>query len=145
MIYMNQCMKQLFVERNDYVTELANKIIQGTRKINDCIIYDCNNEINEDNLNFERIIKRFGDKIGYEVACNDISIEKKDLDLSEIISFFSKLDKGFTDAFHQRMVLYLIEKEDFYELRFHSNRGDGSKWLKEDLDAYNEPIICYVS
>lgn len=86
-----------------------------------------------------------GDRTGYEVACNEIRLEKEMLSKSQIISFLIELDREFATKFSKKVVIYIQELDDALELRFHSLRENEKLWLSDNLNGYDNPIVCYIT
>lgn len=143
MIYMNGLMKDYFDEDSNRTQNLAREIVNGIRNVRDCLVYDKEGKINENDLDFDRIIKMNGDKTGYEISCNEIRINK--LSKNQIISFLIEFDRTITAKFSRKVVIYIQDLEECMELRFHSFREDEKLWLSENLDGYDIPILCYIS
>ena len=147
MINMNELMKEKLIKQDRLVkyTNLPKRIVAKTKLIKDCIIYDNEGILKESDVDYNVVIKRYGDKTGFEVACNDISIDKNKLDVSQMIAFLSELNRELVKTYNRKMVLYIQDKEDYYQLRFHTFWDDESIWLVEDLNVYDIPIMCYIA
>lgn len=145
MICMNELMKTKFVDEKSEIHNLAKMIADDTKLVKDCMVYDKNQEINETKINFDRIMMMYGDRTGYEVACNEIRFEKEILSKSQILSFLVELDMELATKFARKVAIYIEEIDDVLELRFHSLRENEPLWLSDDLNSYDTPIICYIS
>ena len=150
MIKMNEMMKVILEreenqEGNLQIDKILHEIIDKTKMIKDCIIYDKDGTLEEDNINFNRIIDFFGDWTGYEVSCNELIFEKQKI----LPKYFSALANRLSHLLSQkygvkRIVVYISLCDDEIELRFHTYREDERLWLDEDLNKYDNPILCWV-
>lgn len=138
-------MKKYLVDEKSKTQDLAKMIVSDTKIIYDCLVYDKEGEIDETRINFDRIIMMHGDRTGYEVACNEIRLEKEMLSKSQIISFLIELDREFATKFSKKVVIYIQELDDALELRFHSLRENEKLWLSDNLNGYDNPIVCYIT
>ncbi|MDO4504233.1 MAG: hypothetical protein Q4B84_03740 [Clostridia bacterium] len=147
MVNMNDLMKAKI--KNQKCTTKYNstiqKIIKSTRIIEDLIIFDENREFDKFNIDFDAINKIYGDRTGYEIACNEIRIDIKNFSTAQIIPFLTDISAEFVKIYNKKIVLYMQCLNDCFELRFHTFREDESLWLNEDLNVYDIPIICYIS
>lgn len=150
MINMNDRMKKIlkrkekqaaYLEINGIVTEIVNK----TKTIKDCIIYDEDGMLEEDRINFNNILKMFGDWTGYEVSCNEIRFSQKLINASGFLILADKLSCSLAQKYAKNIVVYIMMYSDEIELRFHTYREGDKLWLDEDLNKYNIPILCLIS
>ena len=130
-------------------TDNLSKIINPKfKEVHDCIIIDVNNEIEVENINFERILSMFRDRTGYEASCNEIRIndyidysdEVAVLQLAEIIMDTWKY-KLKTDYPQYRFWIILSFSEGYVTMRFHVIRENERSWLKADLDEYTDEAL----
>ena len=142
---MNELMKKEFVEEEGTIYQLIKMIVQNTKLINDCIVYDKNEIIDESQIDYDRIKKMYGDRTGYEVACNEIRFEKEIINQSQITAFLVNLEIELSTRFSRKVAIYFQFIDEFIDLRFHSVRENETMWLSDDLNVYNVPIICYCS
>lgn len=147
MINFNKSMDILLNDTNNKenninsINSLIKKIVNKTIIVKDCIIYDEEN-INKKEIDFNRIFKFCKDKTGYEVSCNELIIDKKELQCHQYITFLENLKAEFSKKYNQmQFVVYITEYENFVEVRFHVNR-EKEYWLDENLNVYEIPIIC---
>jgi len=155
MINMNMKMKDIItknamnVEVNDKILKLCNYIILKTKNIRDYIIFDEKNDLEEKNINYERILKFYGDWTGYEVSCNEIRITDyisfKQKEFYMIPHILEYLKLGLSKKYGTRKFCIIISIDnDHVILRFHSYRENEGLWISEDLEGYEEPIIYEV-
>ena len=144
MICLNESMGIGLEDRDNCITESVKKIVSGSRIVHDCLVYDKENEIDENKINFNKLFKMYGDKTGYEVSCNEIRIEKELISKSHFFFLINELDRELEEKFSRKVVIYIQELEDSFDLRFHSLRENEKKWLSENLDEYDNPIICHI-
>lgn len=150
MIKMNEMMKLILEgeenqECNSQIEKILYEIIDKTKMLKDCIIYDKDGTLKEENIDFDRIINFFGDLTGYEVSCNELIFERQEI----LPKYFSILANRLSYLLSQkydikRIVVYVSLCDDEIELRFHTYREDEKLWLDEDLNKYDTPILCWV-
>ena len=144
MLIMNEKMGECAEDEDNYCLELVREISASTKLIHDCLVYDKENEIDENKINFNKLLEMYGDKTGYEVSCNEIRIEKELISKSHFFFLVNELDRELEEKFSRKVVIYIQELEDSFDLRFHSLRENEKKWLSENLDEYDNPIICHI-
>ena len=84
MIYLNSAMEKLLLNENDKKEALETgmiirEVVNKTKIIKDCIIFDENGKLEESKINFDRILKLVGDWTGYEISCNELRYFKSEL------------------------------------------------------------------
>lgn len=150
MINMNEMMKNIIKEKKggDYNIELdniINKIVDNTKIIKECIIYDEEGRIKEGKINFDRILKFVGDLTGYEVSCNEFRFNREIIIPTQFCVFADKLSNRMLKKYPgKKFVIYIILDEDI-ELRFHTYRESERLWLDENLNQYDTPILNLIS
>lgn len=127
---------------------LSKIMIPNLKEVHNCIIIDMNNEINEENINFKRILSMFKDRTGYEASCNEIRINDyieyynpiAVLQFAEIImdTWRYKLKMDYPQY---KFCIILNFSEEYVTIRFHIIRENESSWLKADLDKYEHEAI----
>lgn len=119
------------------------------KNVDDCIIIDNYNEIDIKKINFERLLKMYGDRSGYEASNNEIRLN--DFINGNLIDFRSVLALGINilDIWeiklkrkypNGRFCLIITYGDNSIILRFHQVRDDENMWLIEDLEQYNEAV-----
>ena len=118
-------------------------------EVNDCIILDLNNTIIEKNINFDFILKTFGDKVGYESSCNEIRIN--DYIISGSFNSIVKLSFKIIEILKDRLTskypndkfcIIFSSDNKYVTLRFYKIRKYEKTWLNEkDLDKYKQEAI----
>ena len=104
------------------------------------MIYDTEG-IDEADIDLERLVKYTGDLSGYESGANEIILNKTDKKNYHDIAvcFFNRLKQNFND---REIAVYLIVKEEFLELKFHTYRVHDGLLFNTYGDMANEPMIC---
>ena len=62
-------------------------MVNKTRLIRDCIIFDENEKLDENKINFSRILKIVKDWTGYEISCNELRFSKEEIPSNQIFVF----------------------------------------------------------
>lgn len=121
------------------------EIVSKTKKIKDCIIYDKDGTLEEEKINFKRIIQFVGDWTGYEVSCNELRFERESIPQSQFVVLASRLSDMLSQKFNKKkIVVYILLCDNEIELRFHVHRKDEGLWLDKDLNKYDMPILCWI-
>ena len=144
---MNKKMNNITSKSNEQQFNLENdvmirEIINKTKKIRNCIIYDEDNTLEEEKIHFDRIVKMYGDWTGYEVSCNEIVFDAETIEEKYYLTFAENLRKVLSEKYARNVVVYLIKSDNLIELRYHSYREDEDLWLDDNLDIYNDAILC---
>ena len=76
MVNMNDSMKQLLQKSGEVedvfkLNQISEKVVNGTKLVKDCVIFDETGKLDETKINFSRILKFVKDWTGYEIACNE--------------------------------------------------------------------------
>lgn len=157
---VNQNMKRILKNINNKkeniikidLNELEKIINPNIIEVHDCVILDLENRIVKQNIDFDFILKRFGDRVGYEASRNEIrvndyiiegsfnSIVRLSFKIIEILKYKLKL-RYPNDKF---CIVFSSDKE-YVTLRFYKIRENENSWLNEkDLDRYvDEAIMVY--
>ena len=149
MLKVNRAMKQLissqtFANNSREYNNIVDRVIYNTKAIKESIVYDTEG-IDESLVDFKRIFKHVDDWTGYEIMCNEILLQSSDLPAFQYTAFCKKLHDSLQSKFvGKRFVIYLCVKKDFIELRFHTYRENEGLWLNENLNEYNDPILCFL-
>lgn len=149
MVNMNDMMRVLLEneegrEISILLDDIIAEIVDKTKKINDCIIYDKEGTLEEEKINFSRVLQFVGDWTGYEVSCNELSFGKKVIPPSQFTGFARGLSEMLSQRYEGReMVIYISLCEKEIDLRFHTYREAEGLWLDEDLNKYDNPILCW--
>lgn len=124
---------------------ILTEIVSKTKKIKDCIIYDKDGTLEEEKINFNRIIQFVGDWTGYEVSCNELRFERKSIPQNQFKVLASRLSDMLSQKFNEKkIVVYISLCDNEIELRFHTYREDEGLWLDKDLNKYDMPILCWI-
>lgn len=133
--------KEFYLQLDVVLAEIVDK----TKKIKDCIIYDKDGTLEEEKINFNRIIQFVGDWTGYEVSCNELRFERKSIPQSQFLVLASRLSDMLSQKFNgKEIVVYILLCDNEIELRFHTYREDEGLWLDKDLNKYDMPILCWI-
>lgn len=152
---LNTKMEKIICDSNnnedlkEFISEFCDNYLLKTKIIRDCIIYDQEGDLSEEKINFERILQFYGDWTGYEASCNEIRITDY-LDLNKknignILDIFNYLKKGLLNMYPNRKFCIIISiDEPDITLRFHTYRKEEEIWISEDLESYDNPILCEI-
>ena len=149
MLKVNRAMEQLissqtFANNHCEYNSIIDRITHNTKTIKESIVYDTEG-IDESLVDFKRIFKYVDDWTGYEIMCNEILVHSSELPVSQYIVFAKKLQDSLQSKFAgKRFVIYLCVKKDFIELRFHTYRKNEGLWLNDNLNEYDNPILCFL-
>ncbi len=159
MKYTNKNMKKLIERLEEQsntnkvdLSNLKNIISPNIVKVDDCFILDLEYELTDNpTINWNRILKMFGDKTGYEASCNELRIndylDYNDLSDEEILLYALQVVDGWEyhlkEKFREyKFVVILSIDEGFATLRCYKYREEESSWLKADIEEYeNESIL----
>ncbi|WP_148347167.1 hypothetical protein [Clostridium butyricum] len=150
MIEINENMKKLIESSKNInyniekLNDKVNKFIIGTKLIKNCVILDFNNELNESNINVERILRINNDWTGYESNCNEVEIDYSDVPLNYIEKFANTLCYELKKKYEGRKFCIIIIADEKINVRFHTYRKEEGMWLSEDINQYDEPILLLV-
>lgn len=149
MINMNDKMKKILIEKEGKkhclkINTIVNEIVNKTKIIKDCTIFDIDASLEEDKINFSEILNMVGDWTGYEVSCNEIRISQEVVNASEILTLADKLSNLLYKKYNKNIVVCISLFDDEIELRFHTLREDERLWLDKNLDKYDIPIFCLM-
>ena len=145
---MNSMMKQLLEtsckqEHNMQIDTLIEEIVNRTKMIKDCVVYDEDDSLREDRIDFNRILEFVGDKTGYEISCNEVVLDKRQISPKDYLELITKLCYLLSVKYNpQRFVGYISVYDDYVEVRFHTQRTEEAAWLEDDLEKYEMPIMC---
>ncbi|WOC56480.1 hypothetical protein [Bacillus halotolerans] len=159
MEYTNKNMKRLKERLEDLsntnkvdLSNLKDIISPNIVKVDDCFILDLEDELTDNpTINWNRILKMYGDKTGYEASCNELRIndylDYSDLSGEEILFYALQVVDGWEHHLkekfpeHKFVVIISID-EGFATIRFYKYREKESSWLKADIEEYgNEAIL----
>ncbi len=149
MINTNWMMNQILLkegEKKGLQAEMISKqVIKKTRLIRNCVIFDENGTLNEERMNFDRILKIVGDWTGYEVSSNEIRFSKEEIPRDQMLYFVDCLNLELSKKYKKRTFGIIISLYDeFVDLRFHTYREKEGLWLDNNLDKYDVPILYSV-
>lgn len=159
MEYTNKNMKRIKERLEDLsntnkvdLSNLKDIISPNIVKVDDCFILDLEYELPDNpTINWNRILKMYGDKTGYEASCNELRIndylDYSDLSGEEILFYALQVVDGWEHHLkekfpeHKFVVIISID-ESFATIRFYKYREKESSWLKADIEEYgNEAIL----
>ena len=149
MVKMNDMMKALLMDEKEenaciQLDAILRKIVSKTKKINDCIVYDEEGTMEEEKINFDKIIQFVGDWTGYEASCNELRFESNSISQSQFLVLASSLSNMLSQKFNgKEIVVYILLCDNEIELRFHTYRDNEGLWLDDDLNKYDNPILCW--
>lgn len=147
---MNQKMKDLLNRDEDNQSQnidyIIKTIMEKVKLVNNCVIYDRYDRVQEDKSIFSKILKSVGDYTGYEMNFNEIifSIEEIGIINCDYLAmrFLQILNAKYID---RKFFVFISVHDDTIELRFYTIREDENPWLMEDLDNYDDPIVCHFN
>ena len=147
MININWMMNQILLkegEKKGLQAEMISKqVIKKTRLIRNCVIFDKNGTLNEERMNFDRILKIVG--AGYEVSSNELRFSKGEIPRNQILYFVDCLNLELSRKYGERKFGIIISLYDgSVDLRFHTYREKEGLWLDNNLDKYDVPILYSV-
>ncbi|WP_458104638.1 hypothetical protein M1D69_02905 [Bacillus sp. PK3-037] len=133
------------------LSNLKDIITPNIVKVDDCFILDLEDEFTDSStINWNRILKMYGDKTGYEASCNELRIndylDYNDLSDEEILLYALQVMDGWEHHLkekfpeHKFVVIISID-EGFATLRFYKYREEESSWLKPDIEEYRTEAI----
>lgn len=124
---------------------ILDEIVRKTKKIKNCIVYDKDGTLEENKINFNKIIQFVGDWTGYEVSCNEFRFERECISKYQFLILASKLNDMLSRKFNEKEIaVYILLYENEIELRFHIYRSDEGFWLDKDLNKYDIPILRWM-
>lgn len=150
MIYLNSAMEKLLLNENDKKEALETgmiirEVVNKTKIIKDCIIFDENGKLEESKINFDRILKLVGDWTGYEISCNELRYFKSELPPDQFLCFADGLNSALLQKYSGRKFGIVISVDnEIIDLRFHTYREKEGLWLDKDLNKYDNPILYYI-
>ena len=147
MININWMMNQILLkegEKKGLQAEMISKqVIKKTRLIRNCVIFDENGTLNEERMNFDRILKIVG--AGYEVSSNELRFSEGEIPRNQILYFVDCLNLELSRKYGERKFGIIISLYDgSIDLRFHTYREEEGLWLDNNLDKYDVPILYSV-
>ncbi len=149
MVNMNNQMRKIISNENNQkcdekMHEFLKGIINKTKIIRDCVIYD-DEGIDESDVDFDSVLKMVGDLTGYEVNCNEFRYEKNKIITYSYLNIANDLNNMLENKYRNRkFVIYVCVGDECIEIRFHTYRETEGSWLDEDLNKYNKPILCFM-
>ena len=146
MIYLNSAMEKLLLNENDKKETLKTRtiireVVNKTKIIKDCIIFDENGKLEESKINFDRILKIVGDWTGYEISCNELRYFKSELPPDQFLCFADGLNSALSQKYNGRKFGIVITLDsEIIDLRLHTYREKEGLWLDTTLDKYDNTI-----
>lgn len=150
MVKMNDMMNAILKDEKEpesslQLDSILTEIVSKTKKIKDCIIYDKYETLEEEKINFDRILRFVGDWTGYEVSCNELRFERNSISQSQFGVLASRLGDMLSQKCNgKQIVVYISLCDNEIELRFHTYREDEGLWLDKDLNKYDMPILYWI-
>lgn len=150
MIHLNSAMEKLLLNENDKKETLKTRIIirevvNKTKIIKDCIIFDEDGKLEESKINFDRILKTVGDWTGYEISCNELRYFKSELPPNQFLCFVDGLNSALSQKYNGRKFGIVISLDgEIIDLRFHTYREKEGLWLDTNLNKYDNPILYRI-
>jgi len=119
------------------------------KKIYECILVDLNDELAEEKINLERVLRFHGDRTGYEASINETRVNDYLLDNnynegelaligSAIVEYWKKMLNVKFPKYD--FVFIMVIREGYLTLRFYTKRENESEWLSKDIESYNEAV-----
>ena len=147
MINTNWMMSQILLKEGEkqglQAKMISKEVIKKTRLIRNCVIFDENGTLNEERMNFDRILKIVG--AGYEVSSNELRFSKGEIPRNQILYFVDCLNLELSRKYRERKFGIIISVYDeSIDLRFHTYREEEGLWLDNNLDKYDVPILYSV-
>ena len=100
------------------------------------MIFDENGTLNEERMNFDRILKIVG--AGYEVSSNELRFSEGEIPRNQILYFVDCLNLELSRKYGERKFGIIISLYDgSVDLRFHTYREEEGLWLDNNLDKLN--------
>lgn len=147
---MNDRMKRILKEgkqdeRRTKTRFIAEEIIEKTKLIKECIIYDEKQDLDESKINFDIILKIVKDLTEYEISCNELRFYQDEIPVDQILYFVESIESLLSLKYKERKfgIIVSIQKEEI-ELRFHTFREYEGLWLDSDLNKYDIPILYHL-
>ncbi len=150
MVKMNDMMNAILKDEKGEESSLQldsilTEIVSKTKKIKNCIVYDKDGTLEEEKINFGRILQFVGDWTGYEVSCNELRFERNSILQSQFGVLASRLGDMLSQKFNgKEIVVYISLCDNEIELRFHTYREEEGLWLDKDLNKYDMPILYWI-
>ena len=147
MINTNWMMSQILLKEGEkqglQAKMISKQVIKKTRLIRNCVIFDENGTLNEERMNFDRILKIVG--AGYEVSSNELRFSEGEIPRNQILYFVDCLNLELSRKYGERKFGIIISLYDgSIDLRFHTYREEEGLWLDNNLDKYDVPILYSV-
>ena len=147
MINTNWMMSQILLKEGEkqglQAKMISKEVIKKTRLIRNCVIFDENGTLNEERMNFDRILKIVG--AGYEVSSNELRFSEGEIPRNQILYFVDCLNLELSRKYGERKFGIIISLYDgSVDLRFHTYREKEGLWLDNNLDKYDVPILYSV-
>lgn len=150
MINMNEMMYQIIkgAKNKEGCVQLDNilkEVVDKTKIIKDSIIYDKDGSLEEENINFTKIIQMTGDWTGYEASCNELRFDSNIICPSQFQELANRLNYMLSQKHEGRkMVVYISMYGEDIELRFHTYRENETMWLEQNLEKYDVPVLYCI-
>ena len=147
MLYMNQAMineliKNKTNDNKNKAKQIVQNIVDNTILKGEMLLYDKEKKYLKSSISLQWIKDKFQDFTGYENSINEICYNQDCFSDINIFYFLNKLDVELKKKFYKEIVLYLSFHDLYVDIRFHIFRSHEGNILNDNLDLYEEPIIC---
>jgi len=147
MIYMNQAMINKLIknktnDNKNKAKQIVKNIVDNTILKAEMLLYDKEKKYLKSSISLQWIKDKFQDFTGYENSINEICYNQDYFSDINIFYFINKLNVELKKKFCKEIVLYLSFHDLYVDIRFHIFRSHEGNILNDNLDLYEEPIIC---
>lgn len=124
---------------------ITEEVVNKTKLVRDCVIFDESGKLDENKINFSRILKFVKDWTGYEISCNELRFSKEEIPPNQFLYLAEELGTKFSEEYEGRKFGIIISLlDEWVDLRFHTYREAEGLWLDKNLNKYDTPILYRV-